>query len=277
MQNENLKNNLYDDPRQGVDTVHGQPEVVHGQSMDREGVVHGQTEVVHRQNSFVHGQGGRQPYFVHGQKEIVHGQSMDKEDLVYGQKEYLSMVKSAEYSGLSEKTLRRRIREILIPLGLDWKSSQEEIYQKTRKLKKVNVRKNILGFSSFDWELSSAWLDELKDASSSKPEDLSMDKNESVHGQPIDGDGVVHGQKEEPIRAEFMASPPALNRVDLEMIEIDGRKYTKEHLEDILESYKEEKETRKTMMELQKQINVVMAQMGQIQKMLLLKKPEEEE
>src|SRR3989339_36057 len=100
MQNENLKNNLYDDPRQGVDTVHGQPEVVHGQSMDREGVVHGQTEVVHRQNSFVH-----------GQKEIVHGQSMDKEDLVYGQKEYLSMVKSAEYSGLSEKTLRRRIRE----------------------------------------------------------------------------------------------------------------------------------------------------------------------
>jgi len=234
MQNENLKNNLYDDPRQGVDTVHGQP-------------------------------------------EVVHGQSMDKEDLVYGQKEYLSMVKSAEYSGLSEKTLRRRIREILIPLGLDWKSSQEEIYQKTRKLKKVNVRKNILGFSSFDWELSSAWLDELKDASSSKPEDLSMDKNESVHGQPIDGDGVVHGQKEEPIRAEFMASPPALNRVDLEMIEIDGRKYTKEHLEDILESYKEEKETRKTMMELQKQINVVMAQMGQIQKMLLLKKPEEEE
>jgi hypothetical protein len=231
----NFQNNLdpRQDPGQGVDNFNS----VYGQS----------TPLSMDKNVFVHGQ----------ECEL----SMDKAELVYGQEGYLSMDKAAEYTFLSEKTLRRRVREILISVGLDWKSSQIEIEKKIRKIKKINVRKNILGLTSFDWDLSVVWLNELKAKtvpvhrqSIDKPE-LSIDKNSPVQG------------------AQFMVDGPLGNVEikDADSIEIDGRRYTKEHLKDILENYKEEKETRKTMMELQRQINVVMAQMGQIQKMMLLK------
>lgn len=196
--------------------------------------------------------------FVHGQGVDM---SMDTAEIVYGQSKYLSMDKAAEYTSFSEKTLRRKVREVLISQGLDWKSSSEEIWNKVRKIKKVNVKKNILGFSSFDWELSAKWLDEIK-------------KN-IVHRQ-----GVDSGDGQSMVKAEFMTNNPASNQPpapDINFMEIGGRKYSKEHLEDILESYKEERETKKTMMELQKQINVVMAQMGQIQKMMLLKDPNKNE
>jgi hypothetical protein len=222
-------------------------------------------------NSLVHGQEGGLRASVHGQRvdnaEIVHGQSMDKDEFVYGQGNYLSMDKAAEYTSLSEKTLRRKIREVLVSQGLDWKSSPKEIEERSCKIKKINVKKTILGFSSFDWEVSSIWLDELK--------------GKVVHRQRVDNEDFVHGQSSV-ATAQFMSNdapvlvPPSPLKEEVDFMEIDGRRYSKEHLQDILENYKEEKETKKTMMELQKQINVVMAQMGQIQKMMLLKSPRDE-
>lgn len=241
----NLQNNLENDPRQEG-----------GQRVDN--------------NLLVHGQGGGLSSSVHGQRvdnaEIVHGLSMDKAELVYGQSDYLSMDKASEYASLSEKTLRRKIREVLISQGLDWKSSPAEIAEKSCKIKKVNIKKTILGFSSFDWEVSVVWLDELK--------------GKVVHRQKVDNEDIVHGQPV--VNTQFMsnealpASSAMSTKEDIDFMEIDGRKYTKEHLQDIIENYKEEKETKKTMMELQKQINVVMAQMGQIQKMMLLRSPKDD-
>jgi hypothetical protein len=210
-------------------------------------------------DAVVHGQGG-------GLSTSVHGQSMDTAELVYGQGNYLSMDKAAEYASLSEKTLRRKIREVLVLQGLDWKSSPSQIAEKSCKIKKVNVKKTILGFSSFDWEVSAVWLDELK--------------GKIVHRQRVDNEEIVHGQSVADVQFMTNSAPapsqPSPTMAEVDFMEIDGRKYSKEHLQDILENYKDEKETRKTMMELQKQINVVMAQMGQIQKMMLLKSPRDE-
>jgi len=216
-------------------------------------------------NELVYGQGGGLSIDKGGLEREL---SIDKKELVYGQTDYLSMDKASKHSGLSEKTLRRRIREVLISSGLSWKSSPDEIAQGLRKIRKTNVKKNILGLVSFDWEISSKWLDEIKN------------KTAPVHRQGVDKAEDLSIDREEPApqNAAFMVQGPLGNVQvkDAESIEINGRKYTKEHLEDILENYKEEKETKKTMMELQKQINVVMAQMGQIQKMMLLKSPKDD-
>jgi len=84
----------------------------------------------------------------------------------------------------------------------------------------------------------------------------------------------IRNQSEEEktaLRKEIEKAKTSLMNSDVNEIEVQGRRYTREHLEDLLEELGEGKKREGKILELQGQMNFLT---GQIQKLLLLKEPE---
>jgi len=176
----------------------------------------------------------------------------------YTQLGYLPFHKALKYSKYSERHLRRLIADDLKSFGLNWKTTQEELARSTNRFKKVNEKKGVFGRILFEWEISQTWLDnKLKKRPDKIPDTVPDMSNDIIH----DTENPPPDTKDPP--------PDITHPRAIETMEVDGIEYTKPHIREILESRKDQKEQNKIMVDLQKQVNTVMAMMNRTQQMLL--------
>ena len=167
---------------------------------------------------------------------------------------YLNKLNTLRYTDKSESWLYKWQRRILIKRDLNWDSPPEAIKEKCpelrKQLTKVSRSKRV-----FEWFNNKRYLPK-RDVNTYSPK-VSIDKKVSID---------ISTPKEEKVSRTLTPQPNS--------IEVEGRTYTKEHLKDIFADREERREREKAILELQTQVNILL---GQVQRLLLLKEPKNEE
>jgi len=211
--------------------------------------------------------------------------------------DYLQKKAAIDYSNLSRSTIEKYLKYSLNTRNLTLFSSPEEIIERGRSLYRRKLkytdgipREDEEGRTMTDhWLFSRVWLDRLKQKVAHSPTSHSTVKREKVGlhytdtmvgdrgkdekytANPIEKDDGIPREESDTIPQDSNPTDTIPREVISEVNEINirGKRFTREHLEMVIDWLEEEKETKKTILELQNQVNVLI---NQVQR-LLLKEP----